>query len=324
MKRLLIYRASAFTLFIGLAWADETCKMAGAIFSIDPLGGTLTLKDATGYLRNIKVSSGTAISKLPVTAGGAITSIRPADLNSGDLVCVYGDGETPSKLSVVPRADVHRAQMDFLAGWQRNSVYGTVSSIDAGERSLIVKPLPPSTDDTSVRVSLPATVQLKTASPAAKRISESVPFRIEDLKPGEPVYVRGTRAGNNAEITASLVLKDGYRGIVGTLAEVQVLGSVLRIHEFGTGRTLSIKMALAEVYRTTENITHPMRVETASGVLLTPVGLSDLQAGDAILVIGKTAGEASEGEGLAAVTKFGTFGVLPQDPQNRMAWFMAK
>ena len=67
-----------------------------------------------------------------------------------------------------------------------------------------------------------------------------------------------------------------------------------------------------------------MRVQTASGVVLAPVGLADIQPGDAILVIGKMTGETSEGSGLAAVTKFGTFGVLPQDPQNRLSWFITK
>ena len=51
--------------------------------------------------------------------------------------------------------------------------------------------------------------------------------------------------GDGPEMAASLVLKSGYRGILGTLIEVQVLGSVLRIQEFGTDRTLSIKMTLA-------------------------------------------------------------------------------
>ncbi|HYI93266.1 MAG TPA: hypothetical protein VEX68_06965 [Bryobacteraceae bacterium] len=324
MRPRLLPLLSALTLFIGLASADETggCKMAGTIFTIDPLGGTLILKDATGYLKNVPVPSGTAISKLPVTAGGATSSIRPADLNNGDIVCV--DASTPPKLSVVSRQDVHRAQADFIVGWQQNSLYGNISAIDIAGRSLMVKPLPPSTGDSPVRISLPTSVQLKTAPPNARRISEAVSFQLEDLKPGDPVYVRGSRSASGSEIAASLILKDGYRGILGSLIEVQVLASVLRIREFGTGRTLDMKMTPNQVYRTTENITHPMRVETASGVLLAPVGLADLQSGDAILVIGKTAGEGSAGEGLAAVMKFGTFGVLPQDPQNSVSWFIAK
>ena len=117
-------------------------------------------------------------------------------------------------------------------------------------------------------------------------------------------------------MAASLVLKGGYRGILGTLVEVQVLGSVLRMQEFGTDRILSIKMTSNEMYRTTENITQPLRIETAAGVVLAPIGLAEIQPGDAVLVIGKTTGESPEGSGLVAVTKFGTFGVLPQDPQK--------
>ena len=80
----------------------------------------------------------------------------PTDLNSGDIVCVHGgNGDTPLKLSVVPRTDVHRAQADFLAGWQRNSLYGTLSSVNVSGRSFIVTPLPPSADNAPVRVSLP-------------------------------------------------------------------------------------------------------------------------------------------------------------------------
>ena len=168
MRKRLLHPVSALIVFAWLASADEPsgCKMAGTIFSIDPLGGTLLLKDATGYLKTVKIPHGTGISKLPVTAGGPIMPILPTDLNSGDLVCVHGGaGETPQKLSVVPRTDVHRAQADFLAGWQRNSLYGTLSSIDVSGRSFIVTPLPPSTDNMPVRVSLPPSVQLRTAPP---------------------------------------------------------------------------------------------------------------------------------------------------------------
>jgi hypothetical protein len=327
MRKRLLHLIPALIAFAGFASADQpaACKMAGAVFSIDPVGGTLLLKDATGHFNNVKISSGTAVSKLPVTAGGSITTIRPTDLHSGDLVCVQGSkGDTPLELSVVARSDVQRAQADFLAGWQRNSLYGTLSSIDVSGRSFVVTPLPPSTDHMPVRVSLPPSVQLRTAPPNARRVRESTSFRLEDLKPDDPVYVRGVRAGSGPEMAASLVLKGGYRGILGTLIEAQVLKSVLRIQEFGTDRTLTIKMTPGEMYRTTENITHPMRVETAIGVVLAPVGFAQIEPGDAILIIGKTSGEASEGTGLGAVTKFGTFGVLPQDPQNRLSWFIAK
>ena len=58
MRKRLLPLFSALTLFTGLASADETesCKTAGTIFTIDPLGGTLIIKDATGYLKNVAVA----------------------------------------------------------------------------------------------------------------------------------------------------------------------------------------------------------------------------------------------------------------------------
>lgn len=327
MRRRLHFLVVLFV-FAGLASAEETsprCKVFGLIFSIDPFGETLLLKDAGGYLKSVKLPSGAIISKLPVTSGDTITQIRRTDLNTGDLACVHGgEGNAPLQLSVVRRTDLHQAQADFLVGWQRNSLYGVLTSIDVSGRAFVVKPLAPSNSDMPVRISVPESARLRAALPDARSIQESASFRLEDVKPGEPVYVRGSRSGNGSDMTASLVLRGGYRGILGTLIEVQTLSSLIRIREFGTDKTLTIKMALGAVYRTTENITDPMRVETASGVVLAPVGLADIQPGDAILIIGKTAEGTSKGDGLAAVTKFGTFGVVPKDPQGRISWLIAK
>jgi hypothetical protein len=188
--------------------ADPTtaCKLYGPIFGVDPIGGTLLLKDSGGYLHNVKLPSGAAISKLPVTPGGSVVMVGSADLNIGDLVCSHGDSETSPKLSVVSRADLHRAQSGFLVSWQRDSLYGTLASIDVNGRSLVVKQLPPSTSDTPIRVSLPPTVRLRTAAADARRITESTSFALGDLKVGEPVYVRGARSSDGASMSASLVL----------------------------------------------------------------------------------------------------------------------
>jgi hypothetical protein len=302
-----------------------SCKTVGAIFSIDPFGEMLLLKNSRGYFENVTLPPNVAIAGLPVTPAGSITRIRPADLNAGDLVCVHGGGNGPVQLSVASRADVHRAQAAFIAEWYRNSVFGMVKSADVAGRKLVVAPLAPSTvDDTPVQVSVPESVLLRAALPDARRMGESTTFHLEDLRPGEPVYVRGVRSADRSHIAASVILKGGYRAILGALIEVKVADSVLRINEFGTGRMLSMKMTPGQVYRTTENLTDPMKVRAATGAVLTPVGLADLQTGDAILIVGTSADGKSEGVGLFAVTRFGTFGVLPQDSGDRISWLIGK
>jgi hypothetical protein len=119
-------------------------------------------------------------------------------------------------------------------------------------------------------------------------------------------------------------LKGGYRAILGILTEVRVFDSAVQIVEFGTGRSLRMNITPGQLYRTTENLTDPMRVVTQSGAVLAPVGFADLQPGDAILVVGRANDGSSEGDGVIAVTKFGAFGVLPQDPQNKVVWLLAR
>jgi hypothetical protein len=322
----LLHLVTVSLLLASVASAEEPrCRLMGAIFSQDPLVGTLLVKDPTGYLEDVTFSRATTFLKLPVTAGGSSTPITAAELNSGDLVCVHtGKGEVPAQISVVTRADIQRAQREFLVDWQRSSVFGTVTSMDASARTLVVAPASPSVDQLPIRVSLSSSVQLRTAPSTARRLAESTSFRFEDLQVGEQVYIRGSRHGSEPDIAASLILKGGWRGILATLLEVQPLGSIVKIREFGTGRPLRLTVSGADLYRTTENVTNPWRVETKAGVVLAPVGFGDLQAGDAVLVIGRTNDQTSEGEGLAVVTKFGTFGAVPHDSQDRVAWFLRK
>ena len=102
---------------------------------------------------------------------------------------------------MVLRTDLHRAQSEFLVAWQRNSLYGTLASIDVGGRALVVKPSPSSTGDATVRVSLPSSVKLRTASPDARRITESTSFAIDRLE--------ARRAGLCARDALSRWLGDG-------------------------------------------------------------------------------------------------------------------
>jgi hypothetical protein len=318
---------SAPVVLATLACAADTqpgCSIAGAVFGMDPLGESVLLKDSGGYFRNVKVTASTTAVKLSLGTQGSRTPIRVADLNTGDLVCVRGGSAEAVQLSVVTRADLHRAQLAFLAEWQHDGVYGTLSAIDIPGRKLLVSPVPPSKEHSPVEVSVPASVRLRAARHDARLITDSSSFQLDELRVGEPVYVRGTRESGQQELAATLVLKGGYRAILGILAEVRVFDSAVRILEFGTGRSLRLKITPGQVYRTTENLTDPMRVVTQSGAVLSPVGFADLQAGDAILVIGRADDGSSEGDGVIAVTKFGAFGVLPQDPQKNAVWLLAK
>jgi hypothetical protein len=226
------------------------------------------------------------------------------------------------EISVVARADVQRAQRDFLIAWQRSSVYGTIWSMDVAARTLVVFPVPPSPHGSALTITLAPDAELRAAPTTARRLADLMPFEFGDLQLGEQIFVRGTRDVADPAITASLVLKGGYRAILGTLIDVQPLRSTITVREYGSGRKLSISVPGGEVFRTTESISQATRVDPGAGIMLAPVGYADLEKGDAIVAVGRINDHKSEGEALAVITKLGTFGVVPRSADDRIVWFI--
>jgi hypothetical protein len=193
--------------------------------------------------------------------------------------------------------------------------------MNVAARTLVVIPILPSPEG-ALTITLAPNAELRSAPTTARRLADLSSFELEDLQIGEQIFVRGTRDDTDPAITASLVLKGGYRAILGTLIDVQPLTSVVKVREYGTGRKLSISLPGGEVFRTTESITQATRVDPGAGIMLSPVGYADLEKGDAIVVVGRINDQTSEGEGLAVIAKFGTFGVVPRSSDDRIVWFV--
>ncbi|HET8546615.1 MAG TPA: hypothetical protein VFL57_01350 [Bryobacteraceae bacterium] len=299
------------------------CSVTGAVIASDLLSGTLLVKDVTGSVQEVTPSAGTMLARLAVTPGGSAARVKPSDVHLGDIVCVHAAADRAQKeISVVARADVQRAQRDFLIAWQRSAVYGTIWSIDVPARTLVVLPVPPSPHDVALTINLAPDAELRSVPRTARRLSDLTPFELRDLQVGEQIFVRGTRDVADPAITASLVLKGGYRAVLGTLIDVQPLASTIKVREYGTGRKLSILLPGGEVFRTTESITQATRVDPGAGIMLAPAEYADLEKGDAIVVVGRINDQTSEGEGLAVITKFGTFGIVPRSADERIVWFI--
>jgi hypothetical protein len=299
------------------------CSLTGTIVASDVSSGTLLVKDVSGYVQEVTASTGTTLVRLPVTPGGSVVHVKPTDVHLGDFVCVHAAADPAQKeLSVVARADVQRAQRDFLIAWQRSSVYGRIWSMDVPARTLVVIPVQPSPDAVPMTITLAPDAELRSTPTTARRLSDLTPFELGELQIGEQIFVRGTRDVGDPAITASLVLKGGYRAILGTLIDVQPVTSVIKVREYGTGRKLSISVPSGEVFRTTESVTQATRVDTGAGIMLAPAGYADLEKGDAIVLVGRINDQTSDGDALAVIAKFGTFGVVPRSADDRIVWFI--
>ena len=222
----------------------------------------------------------------------------------------------------MPHGDAARAQLEFLLQWQRNSTFGIVESMGTQGRGFVVAPALAGSNGIPVQVLVGDNARFRKFGDNATRIGDASPIQYEDLQVGDKVYVRGTHADGDPVWHATLVVKGGVRGILGTILSVDTVQSSLKLREFGSGRKFNVNLPAGEVYKASDSPTDPVPVNTLSGVPLVPIALSDLMPGDAVLAVGSANTESEKVLGLGVITKFGNFGVAPVDSGNKMNWLL--
>jgi hypothetical protein len=324
MRRFLLSAVTVWSLYAQVpANTPSGCAAVGVVFNVDLTRHALMVKDKTGFIATIDLPVQAAIHKMAV--GGAKPGrIGLQDIHQGDLVCVEGNAEakTFNKVSVVTRTDAQRAQREAALQWQASSVFGKILTIDAAAHQMAVAPLIVQNPPPPTQISLSPDVQYRAYPMTALRISDATAIAFSDLQQGDTVYVRGKGAPGDLNLQATLVVKGGMRGILGTLREVG--NSSVRIQEFGTGRTLDISIPSSMTYRITRELTNAGGTPKLDESRLATIQFSDLQPGDTVMVLGVTDYDTNKGTGLGLISQFGHFGSVPSDSGNELSWFLAK
>ena len=302
------------------------CVRSGAVSSREVAGRTVMLKDRTGFLASIELPPEIAIWKLQMADGGRVSStpvrIKFDEISTGDLVCVEGDANanTFSKVTVVPRTELERAQREFALNWQSNSVYGSILTMDKASRKVMVMPLASQNPPPPTEITLPAETVFRTYPSTAMRIGDAGPIRVDDLQVGDKVYIRGRRSPGTQMLEASLLIQGGMRAVVAALLEVEA--SKVRVQEYGTGRTLDIAVPSTRAYRTMAELTNSSGGVRLDESALSTITLADLKAGDTVLVVGTVDYESNRGTALGVVAQFGYFGTSPNDGDQQVTWIL--
>ena len=307
---------------------SNTCTTGGAVFGVDSISNVLLFKDPTGYITNVDVPKSTTIVKLLVKGGEASGSPTPMTMNeiqSGDIVCIEKppDSKTATRITVVTRADVERAQRDFVTEWQTNTVFGPVMTIDVANKKMTVNPVAPvSSLQPAAIVDLSGNVQYRTFPETATEMGSVMPISVGDIQQGQYVFVRGKRLAGEPIIAANTVVKGGVRAIIATFLEAHPLQMTVSVREVGSGKNFEVKIPSGNLYRTTNQLNSPYRVQGPGGLMLDRLGFADLQAGDIVLIIGKADYNNGQAKGLALITRFGYFGTAPNGEKQQLGWFL--
>jgi hypothetical protein len=295
----------------GLIQAQH-CRIAGQIFFADVVDHAITLKNDSGDLVNFSYDSATSFllagSGSPPDVGAA--RVPPEQLNNGDRLCV-GTSE-PLAITVTPRRDIETRQKKELAAWQADSLYGVVSGLDRNTRRITLAVSAGDKDiGYSIDVSPDAAYWLFPRNPI--RLSDAVTGSLDQVAPGDTLYVRGGKDSGSQKFVANLIVSGGFRSFAATIETIKPLDELLDVHLVLSGNRRTAHISPGELFAIGQ--------EGAGGKFrrLYRIAAADLHPGDTVLILGINEGQDSL-SACALIAGFSPFGVLPPDPSQLMRW----
>src|SRR5437660_10855239 len=201
--------------------------------------GSVSLTSDTGSEEVAQLAPSTRILRVPPGQKDLknATPVQADDLQPGDRVLVRGtpaaDGHSIAALAVIvmKQADVAAKREHDREDWQKRGVGGLVSAVDAttgnitittgafvGNRNLVVH----TSKETVLRRYPPGSVRFDDAKLAP----------LDQIKPGDQLWARGTRSEDGSQLIAEEVVSGTFRNNAGTIATVDLAGNSITVQDF--------------------------------------------------------------------------------------------
>jgi hypothetical protein len=299
----------------------QHCQIAGQVFFADAVDHTITLKTDSGDLVNFSYDGATSFLVAGSGSQGGVGANRvppeelnPEQLNNGDRLCV-GTSE-PRVVTVTPRTEIDAEQKKELTAWQADSLYGVVTGLDRKARIItLAVTVGGKTSSYSVDVSPNAAYWFFPRNTIG--LSDAVTGSLDQVAPGDILYVRGTKDGASQKFVASLIVSGGFRSFVATIETMETLDEQLHVRLVLSRNRRTVNISPGELYA----------IGPAGGAAggqtrqLYRISAADLQPGDTVLILGIDEGKDSL-RARALIAGFSPFGVLPSDPSQQMRWIL--
>jgi hypothetical protein len=297
----------------GLIQAQH-CRMAGQIFFADIVDHTITLENDSGDLVNFSYNGATSF----LLAGSGsqpdvgATRVPPEQLNNGDRLCV-GTSE-PLVVAVTPRRDIETRQKKELGEWQADSLYGVVKGLDRNARLITLAVSAGDHDiDHSVDMSPDAIYWFFPRNTI--RLSDAQTGSLDQVTPGDTLYVRGAKDSASQNFVANLVVSGGLRSFAATIETIKPLDELLDVHLVLSGNRRTVHISPGEFFAIGQ--------AGAAGKVrrLYRIAAADLHPGDTVLILGINEARDSL-KACALIAGFSPFGALPPDSGQLMRWIL--
>ena len=284
--------------------------------------------DGSADINTIRFSDQTQFVQVTVDrkpAGG----FDPKNLQTGDRLCVQlakAPAKAAARVLVMKRFDIQEHQKQVFSALARNSAFGVVTDLNAGNRMIRMNEEIGAGTSQQVTVDASDPVSFRQYSPEAQVGKEDVADAWNLLRVGDHLYVQGWRDARLPSIRAGVIIAGGVRGIVGTIISMNGLGEVIELRQLGSGNSMAVRTSRNAVFRASPFVEAAIireRPGSSASWDLYPISFSDLQKGDTISVLAKEQeGSPKALLGLMVVTGFGSYGINALPSVTPVFWFL--
>jgi len=313
-----MWKYLAFLCLVGVSFAQT--RIIGELTG--KAGDQITVKTDAGAVETVPVTPETKLLKVPPgeTSLSKASAITFPDLNTGDRVLIR-----PNQIIVMSRSDLQQKQAVEHADWQKRGNAGRVTAVAANSIKITT-----GTGQTLAIAVTPKTTFRRYAADSV-RFNDAKPSSVTELKPGDQLRVLGDRSGDT--ITGEMVVSGAFRNLAGTVISVDAAAGEIKLTDLETKKPVTVTVNSASVVRRLPPMMAQMMAarrgvgETPAGQTRSPrdvgqmlermpaLNLSELKAGDALIITGTAGADPARATAIAVVA--GVEPLLTGPPSDR-------
>src|SRR5262249_24012689 len=224
---------------------------------------------------------------------------------------------------VMSKGDIAEKKERERSEWTKRGIAGSVSAVNADTKEITVDartaegPKP-------IVVATTAETKFRRYAPDSVRFSDAQPGSFGDLKVGDELRALGTKSADGARFTPEEIVAGSFQTISGTITEIDAAKKEHKIKDLKSQKPVTIGVTKDSSMRrlTPEMVAALSAPAKASGDLqemfdqLPAFTLSELKAGDSILISSRKGTDPSRVTAIAVVSGVGP---LLQNTQTRRA-----
>ncbi len=206
---------------------------------------SLTITNSAGKDVTVSVPSAAQVVQVPpgITNLSSATPTTLSNVSVGDRVLVTGTvGDAPDALHAVrvivmksaAIAETHAAEE---AAWQRGGG-GLVQTVDTANGTIVVM-----SGARTLTVHVQPTTTFRRYSGDSVKFEDAVASQLSELRPGDQLRVRGTRAADGSSIQADAIVTGSFRNFSGLLSSIDSANGTITLKDLATKKVVTVKVS---------------------------------------------------------------------------------